>query len=246
MAGRWTEEMEAVLLAEYGKASEADLARRLGKTRCAVWCRAAKLGLLRPYRVQVWTEQMDRYLRERYDGRVRGRVGEIAGVLGVTHETTKYRAERLGLTRPDKRNRRMWTEEEKAFLLRWAGERTPWWMARQLKRSRSSVVEKMRRENLRTRIQSGYTQKELMECFGTSATMLRRWERLGMLSVQRGSEAIGLRAWRVSEEAVLEFVQRYPMELDLGRVDQFWFMDLILDGGLVKKALAAEAELEAA
>jgi len=34
------------------------------------------------------------------------------------------------------------------------------------------------------------------------------------------------------------------MSFRLDKVDQFWFMDLILDGGLVKKALAAAADTD--
>ena len=45
---------------------------------------------------------------------------------------------------------------------------------------------------------------------------------------------------------MLEFIVNNPTTFRLDKVDQFWFMDLILDGALVRKALEASREEDAA
>lgn len=49
-----------------------------------------------------------------------------------------------------------------------------------------------------------------------------------------------------SDSALLEFVRDHPLTFRLDKVDQTWFMDLITSGGLIRKALADERELETA
>lgn len=57
------------------------------------------------------------------------------------------------------------------------------------------------------------------------------------LQPSRGGTARERDAWYVSDRAILEFIKSYPLEFELRRVDAWWFMDLILSGGLVRRAL---------
>jgi hypothetical protein len=52
-------------------------------------------------------------------------------------------------------------------------------------------------------------------------------------------------AWAVSDADLLRFIQDHPLTFRLDKVDQVWFLDLITNGGLIRRALAADATLEA-
>lgn len=190
----------------------------------------------------LWTPERDAVLRNRYDSRVKGRAAEIAAALGWPGWVIKKRAQSLGLAAPA--HRRDWTDEEEKFLFDHAGERSDQWIARKLGRSLTSVVMKFKHMKISRRVRSGYTLRELELCFGADHRAIERWVSDGKLRAHRRGTARTHTGdiWSFSDEAVLEFIQSCPMDFRLDRVDQFWFMDLILNSGLVKKALEAARE----
>ncbi len=40
--------------------------------------------------------------------------------------------------------------------------------------------------------------------------------------------------WAIFPEAAREFVYRYPMEFDIQKVDQLWFMGLVANGAVAR------------
>jgi len=191
----------------------------------------------------VWTPERDQVLRERYDSRTRGAIAKLAATIGWPAWAIKKRAAGLGLTRAvDRKN---WTPDEVTFLWNHAGTRNTRWIAKQLGRSETSVVMKFKRMRISRRVRNGYTLDELELCFGTDHHVIERWVRDGKLGAGRRGTERAHDAWAVSDAEVLKFISEHPMEFRLDKVDQFWFMDLITSGGLLRKAFADEQALEA-
>ncbi|MEO8602654.1 MAG: hypothetical protein ABI629_08765 [bacterium] len=192
----------------------------------------------------LWTPERDRILRERYDSHVRGRADEIAAGFGWPKWVVSKRAIALGLSRPSwETTRRDWTEEEERFLVANAGRRHVHWMAKQLKRSLTSVVLKIKRMKISQRWREGYTLRELVLCFGTDHHVIERWVREERLKVRKRGTDRERDAWFVTDADILRFVLEHPLTFELRKVDQLWFMDLITGGAVIRKALGiAEAD----
>ncbi len=185
----------------------------------------------------TWTAERDQVLRDRYDGTIKGRAAEIAVVLGWPTWAIKRRAAELGLTYHV--DPKPWTKEEEAFLLEHAGSRLLPWIARKLQRSVTSVKMKCRHLDLSHRYRKGYTLRELALCFGCDHHVIERWVRENKLQIRRRGTERERDAWHVTDADLLRFISEHPMAFQLRRVDRFWFMDLVTNGGLVRKALQA-------
>ena len=199
----------------------------------------------------VWTPERDQLLRERYDGKVKGRAASIAAGLGWPPWQIKRRAAQLGLCYPA--DRRDWTAQEERFLWQHAGRRHLHWMATQLGRSETSVVLKLKRMQISRAWREGYTLRDLELCFGCDHHPIDRWIRQGWLQGRRrgtrrtGSGGRGngpADAWYFTDEDLVRFVRSYPAAFRLDKVDQHWFLDLVLNGSQTKAA-RSEARLEA-
>ena len=200
----------------------------------------------------LWTPERDQILRDRYDNRIKGRAAEIALALGWPKWAVTKRAARLGLAYPV--SRKEWSAKEERFLWSHAGRRHVHWLAKRLGRSETSVVLKLKRMHLSRRWREGHTLRDLEECFGCDHHVIDRWIRAGWLQGRRRGtrrNGVGGRgggpadAWLFKDEAILRFIIEHPMEFRLDKVDQCWFMDLILAGGLGKRTIGPEERLEA-
>jgi len=168
-------------------------------------------------------------MRDRYDSRVRGRVAEIAAELGWPAWVVKKRAAFLGITRAV--DRQDWTHQEEAILMEFAGKRSAEWIARRLKRSLTSVVLKFKRMGISRRVRGGYTMRDLERCFGVDHRVITGWMRRGWLRERRRDEKGDTperRSMCVTEADVVAFIAGHPMAFRLDRVEQEWFMRLLL------------------
>lgn len=178
-----------------------------------------------------WTAERDQVLRDRYDSRLRGRATAIAASLGWPAWVVKKRAQQLGLSRPWPAGRRDWTDHELRFLEQWSGRRASIWIARRLKRSETSVVVRQKRLDLCRRVRAGYTLRDLCAVFGVDHHTVARWADQGKLAVTRrqtGRTELQGDPWSIDEAAVVAFVRQHPGEVDLRKVDQAWFFDVIV------------------
>lgn len=192
-------------------------------------CRWKHRGKRRMY---VWTPERDALLRERYDGR-RGTCKRLAAALAWPRWVIQRRVAELALTKRAE-NRRAWTPEEIAFLDDHAGERVVGWIARKLGRSKASVALRMKRTAISQRVTSGYTLRDLELCFGVDHHAIGRWIRTEQLQGERrhggAGPAFPLDAWHFSDADVMRFIRENPTAFQLSRVDQTWFLDLVLGG----------------
>jgi hypothetical protein len=181
----------------------------------------------------AWLPQHDAYLRAHYYGGLhqRGRViRELARQTGFPHWYIKRQARRLGLSM--KQDRRPWTREDLDSLDRLLGKVSAATIAKRLKRTETSVVMKIKALGHSRRVSEGYTRRDLEECLGEDHHKIQKWIGNGWLrdrlqGTQR-HDGNGHDIHRFREKDILGFVKQRPQEINLGKVDQVWFLDLVL------------------
>ena len=81
---------------------------------------------------------------------------------------------------------------------------------------------------------SFYSGQGLAQALGIDSHVVTRWIKSGHLKVQfRGTgrgEGQGGDIYLIREKDVRRFILEYPTEIDLRKVDQLWFLDLITNG----------------
>lgn len=176
-----------------------------------------------------WTPERDALMRERYDARVRGRALEIARDFGWPKWAITHRAMDLGLAYTKPAN---WSQEETAFLLDHAGVHTPLWISKRVGRTVTAVVMKLKHLHLSRRVQNGYTARDAALCFGIDDHVVTGRIRQGLLHAERRGTERANDALVIQDADILAFIREHPMAFRLDRVDQLWFMDLVLGGRL--------------
>ena len=100
-------------------------------------------------------------------------------------------------------------------------------------RSCAGIAVKVTRLRIKSNL-DGYSATSLAAAFGVDAHKVLTWMRRGLLaSSRRGTlrrPEQGGDSWWISREQVRRFILRYPEEIDLARVEKFWFLDIITDG----------------
>jgi hypothetical protein len=157
-------------------------------------------------------------------------LNHMVQLTGLPRWHIKRQAARLGLTRHA--DRRPWSAGEVSQLAQLVGTVSLATIAKRLCRPESSVVNKLRRICTSRRVQQGYTMRELMACFGESHTKIGEWIKKGWLRphFQGTARHIGSGGdiYRVRENDIVDFNRTHPLEVNLGKVDQIWFLDLVL------------------
>jgi len=184
----------------------------------------------------AWLPQHDAYLRAHYYGGLhqRGRViRELARQTGFPRWYIKRQARRLGLSITQ--DRRPWTQEELDSLERLLGKVSAAAIAKRLKRTETSVVMKIKALGLSRRVSEGYTMRDLEECLGEDHHKIQKWIASGWLrnGIQGGQQhnGNGHDIHRFHENEIINFIKRHPAEINLGKVDAIWFLDLVLMKG---------------
>jgi hypothetical protein len=178
-----------------------------------------------------WLAQHDAYMRAHYHGGLhqRGRViKELARQTGFPRWYVKRQAQRLGLTmHPDRRG---WTAEELDTLDKFLGKVSAATIAKRLKRSETSVVMKIKALGHSRRVTEGYTIHDLELCLGEDHHKVEKWIVNGWLNdgFQGTRRSNGHGHHRFNEKGILNFIKSHPQEINLGKVDQTWFLDFVL------------------
>jgi hypothetical protein len=181
----------------------------------------------------AWLPQHDAYLRAHYYGglRQRGRViRELARQTGFPRWYIKRQARRLGLSM--NQDRRPWTREELDSLDRLLGKVSAATIAKRLKRTETSVVMKIKALGHSRRVSEGYTMRDLEECLGEDHHKIQKWIANRWLPDRlqgtRRHDGNGHDIHRFREKDILAFIKQHPQEINLGKTDQTWFLDLVL------------------
>ena len=185
----------------------------------------------------VWLPQHDTYLRAHYHGGLHQRGRVISALMrqtGFPRWYIKRQARRLGLTmHPD---RRPWSTKELETLDRLLGKVSAATIAKRLKRTETSVVMKIKALGHSRRVSEGYTMRDLEECLGEDHNKIQKWISSGWLRDRvQGTQRHGGNGHdihRFREKEILGFIKQHPQEINLGKVDQMWFLDLVLLKGM--------------
>ena len=181
----------------------------------------------------AWLTEYDAYLHAHYFGGLNRRfnvLNQMVRMTGAPRWYIKRRAARLGLTMHI--DRKPWTRAELALLEGLVGRVSSSTIARRLHRPESSVVNKLKRIGTSRRVRSGYTLRELELCLGEDHHKIEVWIKNGWLRDRLQGTARragnGKDIHRIRERDVLAFIKFHPREINLGKVDQIWFLDLVL------------------
>lgn len=182
------------------------------------------------------TPEMDAYIREHYDSWTKGLPAEIGEALGLPVWLVHRRATRLGVARKKQPN---WTKAEIEALHGLIATSSLETIARLLGRTKHAVNLMARRRGLAKRADA-YTEASLAEALGVSPAWVASRVRSGGLRARlRGTERTEAQNgdyWYITDEAVLDYLVEHPHDIELRRVDQVWFLDLVL--GALREARA--------
>ena len=182
-----------------------------------------------------FTLAMDEEIRRAYhfflDYNNRRAIGACARKLQMPRWAINRRAALLGLARIKEP---AWTVDETAILERW-GHLTDAVIQRKLKsagfhRSVNAIHLKVKRLHIRQNL-DGYSANALALAFGVDGHKITYWINRHMLkATRRGTartESQGGDTYWITHNAVREFVLKHPDEVDLRKVEKWWFLDLV-------------------
>lgn len=105
-------------------------------------------------------------------------------------------------------------------------------IAKRLKRTETSVVMKIKALGHSRRVSEGYTIRDLELCLGEDHHKIQKWIANGWLRDRlqgtRRHDGNGRDIHRFREKDILNFIKNYPHEINLGKIDQTWFLDIVL------------------
>jgi hypothetical protein len=143
--------------------------------------------------------------------------------LRLSEQQIQKRTGELKLTRW----KEPWTQDEKDFLLERAREFSVADIARELGRTQRAVYLQLWRSRMSARFQDGYTQYELAQALHVSPFRIRKWIRLGWLTLYE---------CRFKDRALVRFLESHSDEIDAARLDKdflLWLRSLGLrEGGV--------------
>ena len=224
--------MEAPLIIKIGAECASPPHQRHSAQPGALW---AKPPGRRKY---VFTDQIDQFIREIYlshpGAKTRPGIRMLAKKVGIQHWALKKRARELGLARTKERP---WSEPELEILARYA------WMSDErirlklkdagYSRSATGIHLKLRRMKFK-QDPSFYSASGLAEALGIDSHAVSRWIRSGHLKAKLRGTARGEKQngdiYVIREKDVRRFILKHPTEIDLRKVDQLWFLDLLTSG----------------
>lgn len=151
-------------------------------------------------------------------------------LTGLPRWYIKRQAARLGLTMH--MDRKPWTRAELDVLRDLVGRVSVASIAKRLHRPVSSVTNKLKRLQNSRRVRDDYTMRDLELCLGEDHHKIFRWIKNGWLPDRlQGTHrhnGNGRDIHRIRERDVLNFITDHSQELNLGKVDQARFLDLLL------------------
>ena len=189
-------------------------------------------------RKYLFTDQIDRLIRESYhnrrDKKTRLNIRPLAKKVGKPDWALKKRARELGLARTKELP---WSERELEILARYA------WMSDERIRLKlkaagyARTVTGIHLKLKRMRFKhdgSFYSASGLAQALGIDSHTVTRWIKSGHLRGKfRGTartEQQNGDIYLIHEKDVRRFILEHSTDIDLRRVDQLWFLDVLTNG----------------
>ncbi len=189
-------------------------------------------------RKYLFTDQIDQLIREIYlihpGATTRPSIRMLAKKVGIPHWALKKRARELGLARTKELP---WSEPELQILARYA------WMSDErirlklkaagYSRTVTGIHLKLRRMKFK-HDPSFYSANGLAQALGIDSHAVSRWIKRGYLRAQLRGTARGEQQngdiYLIREKDIRRFIVEHPTDIDLRKVDQLWFLDLLTNG----------------
>ncbi|MBV8572752.1 MAG: hypothetical protein JO319_19185 [Acidobacteriaceae bacterium] len=160
----------------------------------------------------------------------------VRGDIGWSKSAVVRRGAELCVTRAKERP---WCAAEEDILERF-GYLTAAGVQRKLmragfQRSRAAVQLKTTRLRIKRNL-DGYSACALAMAFGVDAHKVCTWIRRGLLQAERRHTAYSTQrdTWWIPISSVRRFILRAPEEIDLSRVEKFWFLDIVTGGKICR------------
>ena len=188
------------------------------------------------------SDAIDRLIREAYDlwrkSSDKRAITVAATRIGWPGYAVKVRARHLGLARAKEP---VWGVHELELLAKWGwmGDERIALRLRAAGFARTATAVHLKRKRMRINGNGDwYSANALAEAMGVDGHKVMRWIGAGLLAAERrGSartELQGGDTWLIMRAEAKRFVLRCPDEYDLGKVEKFWFLDLITDGKICR------------
>ena len=175
----------------------------------------------------ILTPDHDALIRKYYDPNVRGRARDIAAHLGVPTWVVWERAMALGLSRT---KATCWSLSDVAYLEANYHRAPISQIAKELRRTVAAVKSKAKPLGYRKNGE-GYNTYSLAIALGVSPDWVSRRIRDGRINAgRRFTERTPQQngdSYLITEQDVLRFIREHTFEVDLGKVDQLWFLNLV-------------------
>src|SRR6266404_3532674 len=191
-------------------------------------------------RIYVAAESIDHLIREHYLKRVTNgghprllpTLEQLGKKIGWPKFAVQQRARRLGVTRVKEKP---WSAVELALLERYAyltSERLHMRFAKAgFNRSAAGINIQLKRRHLRS-THEFYAATYLAGLFGVDSHLVVRWINRGYLKAKQRGTNCKYDEWLLKDEWVRDFVLAHPVAFDIRKVDQVWFLNMLMQGKL--------------
>ena len=152
---------------------------------------------------------------------------------GIPRASIKARAIEMGIVC---HTRSLWTAEDDRQLLLLLGSQSVRSIARQMRRSESSIKNRAARLDMSRRQSEGYSKSELRQILGAPVYRIAEWIERGWLGAPCDSEAAN---FRVTDEALTHFIFAHLDLIDFRLADQTFLKGVFRDGK--RKSLPGQA-----
>lgn len=159
--------------------------------------------------------------------------------LGWPKHAISQRAKAMGLARTKEKP---WTDAEEQLLERWVGFSLGC-IARKFRqrgyaRSETAINLKVKRLHLRATADR-WTQSAIAKALGVDPHVVTRWVKAGrMLAEAKGTSRTpqqGGDSLLIHRDEVRRFILNHPDDIDLAKVEKFWFLDVLSKGKLCEE-----------
>lgn len=176
-----------------------------------------------------WTDEELSLVRCDYQG-TRLSARDLAQRLGISYWQVHFALEGMGLSH--RWNERYWAAREDKYLTNNYDKLTTKQICQKLKRSKNSVVIRMKRLKLNRRLRDGwYTMNETCEILGHDHRKITQWIETGKLKAtyhhDHKPQKNGSGYWHIDRNDLKKFICKYPQELIGRNVDIIQITDIL-------------------
>lgn len=166
--------------------------------------------------IHAWTEDEREFLRLGYKGTIQS-LKDLAKEFGLSDSSIRGQLSRMGLIKLEGR----WSQEEQEFLEENFARLPLTTLSKKLHRGVNAVAAKAYRLEVSRRVRDGFfTMRDVSRILGVDERWIER-------RIRNGFEIDMHPPKRISEEALRDFIRRYPEELTGHNVDFVMLVDIL-------------------